>query len=82
VTGAFYQSLLILYFGQAVPQGEICSDDFKLKFAKIGKGYVDWITAAIFALEMKDDIAYALHNASKKDGIKSRIFCKALPSYI
>jgi hypothetical protein len=82
VTGALYQSLLILYFSQAVSQGEICSDDVKSKFAKIGKICVDWITAAIFALETKDDIAYALHNASKKDGIKSRVFCKALPSYI
>ncbi len=64
VTNALYPNFFILYFGQAIPQGNISSDDVKSKFAKLGKGYDNWCTAAIVALETKEDIAYALHNGS------------------
>jgi hypothetical protein len=74
VTGALYPNFSILYFGQAVPQGDISSEDIKSKFAKLGKGYDKWITAAIVALETKDDMAYALHNVSNKDGYKEQDF--------
>jgi hypothetical protein len=57
VTGGFYQIFFKLYFGQAVPQGNVSSDNVKSKYAKLGKGYDDLITAAIFALETKDVIA-------------------------
>jgi hypothetical protein len=56
-TGGLYQNFFKLYFGQAVPQGNVSSDDVKSKYAKLGKGYDDLITAAIFALKTKDNIA-------------------------
>ena len=74
VTGALYLNFFILFFGQADPQGDISSDDAKSKFVKLGKGYEDWITAAAVALETKDNIVYALHNASNKDGSKEQDF--------
>ncbi len=74
VTGALYPNFFILYFGQAIPQGNISSDDVKFNLPKHGEGYDDWITAAIVALETKDDIAYALHNAFDKDGYKEQDF--------
>ncbi len=74
LTGALYPNFFIFYFDQAVPQGNISSDNIKSKFAKLGKGYDNWITAAIVALETKEDIAYALHNASNKDGYKEQDF--------
>jgi hypothetical protein len=67
VTGALYPKFFILYFGQAIPQGNISSDDIKSKFLKLGKGSDNWITAAIVVLETKNNIAYALHNVSNKD---------------
>jgi hypothetical protein len=39
VTGALYPNFFILFFGQAVPQGDIPSDNAKSKFAKLSKGY-------------------------------------------
>jgi hypothetical protein len=74
VTGALYPNFFILYFGQAVPQGNISSDNIKSKFAKLGKGYDNSITAAVVALETKDNIAYTLHNASSKYGYKEQDF--------
>jgi hypothetical protein len=80
VTGALSLNFFTLYFDQAVPQGDISSDHVNYKFTKPGKGNDDWITATIVTLETKDDIAYALHNASNKDGYKAGFLCKALPS--
>jgi hypothetical protein len=82
VTGALYPNFFILYFDQAVPQGDISSDDVKSKFVKLGKEYGDWIIAAIvalktkevIALETKDNIANALHNASNKDDYTEQDF--------
>jgi hypothetical protein len=49
------------------------SDDVKSKFAKLGKGYENWITAAIVALEMKDGILRPSTMRPTKMVIKSRI---------
>jgi hypothetical protein len=39
VTGTLYPNFFILYFGQAILQGDMSSDDIRSKFAKLGKGY-------------------------------------------
>ncbi len=56
-TGGLYQNVFKFYFGQAIPKGNVSSDDIKSKYAKLGKGCDDLITAAIFVLETKDNIA-------------------------
>jgi hypothetical protein len=41
-----FSNFSIVYFGQDIPQGGISSHNIKVKFAKLGKGYNLWVSAA------------------------------------
>ena len=56
VRGTFLPNFVIVYFGQAIPQGNISSDNEKSATAKMGPGYDLWVTTVSDAIENMDDI--------------------------
>ena len=59
---ALLPNFFILYFGQKPPTGDIATDDVKMAFATLGKGYEAWCTAADEALNSKEIIAKVRDN--------------------
>jgi hypothetical protein len=53
IIGALFPNFFIVYFGQDFPKGDISLNDIKVNFAKLGKGYSLWISAAAEAIETK-----------------------------
>ena len=59
---ALLPNFFILYFGQNPPTGDITSDDVKMEFAMLGKGYKAWCTGAEEAITSSAKIATVLSN--------------------
>ena len=57
-------NFFILYFGQNPPTGDITSDDVKMEFATLGKGYEAWCTSAEEAMNLSRKIAKVLDNVA------------------
>ena len=51
-------------FGQKPPTGDITSDDVKMEFATLGKGYKAWRTGAEEAMKSSCKIAMVLDNVA------------------
>jgi hypothetical protein len=62
---ALLPNFFIIYFGQKPPTGDITSDDVKLQFTALGKGYDTWCTGAVSAIEESRDIAKVRARLSK-----------------
>jgi hypothetical protein len=60
-----FPNFFIVYFGQDIPQGGFSSNNIKVKFAKIGKGYKLWVSATAEAINKKDNIHEVLGAASE-----------------
>jgi hypothetical protein len=56
VRGTFLPTFFIVYFGQAIPQGNISNDDKKTAMAKMGSGYDLWVTTVSDAIKSMEDI--------------------------
>ena len=54
---ALLPNFFILYFGQKPPTGDIMSDDVKMAFSRLGKGYETWCTIAEEAINSSRKIA-------------------------
>jgi hypothetical protein len=59
---ALLPNFFILYFGQKPPTGDITSDDVKLEFLALGKGYDAWCTGALSAITDSEIIAQVQSN--------------------
>ncbi len=53
---ALLPNFFILYFGQNPPTGDITTDDVKMEFATLGKGYEAWCAGAEEAIQSKQII--------------------------
>jgi len=62
---ALLPNFFILYFGQKTPTGGIMSDDVKMAFLTLGKGYEAWCTGAEQAITSSGKIAMVLSNAAE-----------------
>jgi hypothetical protein len=51
---ALLPNFFILYFGQKPPTGDITSEDVKLQFSTLGKGYEAWCLGADEAMQSSD----------------------------
>ena len=60
-------NFFILYFGQKPPTGDIMSDDVKMEFAMLGKGYEAWCTSAEQLITSARKIATVLSNAGEAE---------------
>ena len=63
---ALLPNFFILYFGQKPPTGDIMSDDVKMEFSTLGKGYETWCTVADKAINSARKIATVLPTAADK----------------
>ena len=54
---ALLPNFIILYFGQKPPTRDITTDDVKMQFATLGKGYKAWCTSAEEAMNSSRKIA-------------------------
>ena len=63
---ALLPNFFILYFGQKTPTGDIMSDDVKMAFATLGKGYETWCTIAEEAINSARKIATVLTTAAEE----------------
>ena len=59
---ALLPNFSILYFGQKPPTGDITSDNVKMEFATLGKGYKAWCTGAEEAITSSTKIATVMSN--------------------
>ena len=59
---ALLPNFFILYFGHKPPTGDIMSDDVKMEFTTLGKGYETWCTVADEAITLARKIATVLNN--------------------
>ena len=59
---ALLPNFFILYFGQKPPTGDITSDDVKMQFATLGKGYKAWCTGAEEAMNSSRKIGKVRDN--------------------
>ena len=62
---ALLPNFFILYFGQKPPTGDIMSDELKMAFTTLGKGYKAWCTVAEEVITPSCKIATALNNVAK-----------------
>jgi hypothetical protein len=83
IFGALFPNFLIVYFGQDFPQGDISSDDIKVKFAKLGAGYDLWVSATAEAINKRNNICEVLDAASEQTNYSRTDFLKFhfFPSY-
>jgi hypothetical protein len=77
IMGALFTNFFIVYFGQDFPQGGISSNNIKVKFAKLSKGYNLWVSAAAEAIDKKDDIREVLGAASEQTNYSRTNFLKS-----
>ena len=61
---ALLPNFFILYFGQKPPTGDIMSDNVKMAFLMLGKGYKAWCTGAEEAINSSCKIATVLSNVA------------------
>jgi hypothetical protein len=61
---ALLPNFFILYFDQKPPTGDITTDDVKMEFATLGKGYEAWRTAAEEAIHSAKKIAQVKENVA------------------
>ena len=59
-------NFFILYFSQKPPTGDIISDNVKMAFATLGKGYETWCTVAEEAITSSRKIATVLTTAAEE----------------
>ena len=59
---ALLPNFFILFFGQKPPTGDITSDDVRMEFTTLGKGYEAWCTGAEQAITSSAKIATVLSN--------------------
>ena len=59
---AVLPNFFILYFGQKPPTGDITTDNVKMQFATLGKGYESWCIGAEKALNSSCKIAKVRDN--------------------
>ena len=71
---AHFPNFFILYFGQKTPTGDITSDDVKMAFSTLGKGYETWCTVAEEAINSSCKIATILNNVAGKPGYDHTAF--------
>jgi len=76
VRGTFLPKFFIVYFGQAIPQGKISSDDKKTAMAKMGPGYDLWVTMVSNAIDNMDDIDAIMYAFGAVDDLTPDDFCK------
>jgi hypothetical protein len=83
ISGALFPNFFIVYLGQDFPQGAISSNDFKVKFAKLGAGYDHWVSAAAEAINKRNNILEVLSTASEQTNYSRADFIRShfLTSY-
>ncbi len=83
IIGVLFPNFFIVYFRQDFPQGGTSSDNIKVKLAKLGAGYILWVSAAAEAIDKKDDIREVLGAASEQTNYSRTNFLKShfFPSY-
>ncbi len=77
IIGALIPNFFIVYFGQDFPQGGISSDDIKVKFSKLGAGYNLWVSAAVEAIDKRNNIHEVLGAASEQTNYSRMDFLKS-----
>ena len=63
---ALLPNFFILYFVQKTPTGDIMSEDVKVEFTALGKGYKTWCTVADKAITSARKIATVLTTAAEE----------------
>jgi hypothetical protein len=77
IIGALFPNFFIVYLGQDFPQGGISSNNIKVKFAKLGAGYILWVSAAAEAIDKRNNICEVLGAASEQTNYSRTDFFKS-----
>ncbi len=68
IHGALVLNFVLLYFGQAVPQGDINADNFKAQMLHLGLGYNFWAKAVKHSTRNAVDTNTVMSQAAEVPG--------------